>query len=120
VVSSVSLAAKPGWDIFDGWLKDTRLGYNYRMDEMRAALDLAQITHIDGLLAKRAAVATRDDERLAGMELIQRPYIPTTTRMSWFVYVVRVRPRRTGTKRCRSWLKEVDQVCAALARVLSA
>jgi len=48
---------------------------------------------IEELLTKRAQVAGWYDARLAGMELVERPYIaPTTTRMSWFVYVVRIQP----------------------------
>ena len=82
-----------GRDVFDGWLNHTRLGYNYRLDEMSAALGLAQMERIDELLTKRAQVAGWYDARLAGMELVERPYIaPTTTRMSWFVYVVRIQP----------------------------
>ncbi len=82
-----------GRDVFDAWLNHTRLGYNYRLDEMSAALGLAQIRRIEELLAKREQVARWYDERLADAELIERPYIaPTTTRMSWFVYVVRIKP----------------------------
>jgi dTDP-4-amino-4,6-dideoxygalactose transaminase len=82
-----------GRDVFDAWLNHTRLGYNYRLDEMSAALGLAQLQRIEELLAKRERVAGWYDERLAGIECIERPYIaPTTTRMSWFVYVVRVHP----------------------------
>lgn len=69
----------------------TELGYNYRLDEMSAALGLAQMGRIDEILSKRAQVAAWYNERLAGMELVQLPVIaPTTTRMSWFVYVVRI------------------------------
>ena len=82
-----------GRDVFDGWLSHTRLGYNYRLDEMSAALGLAQIQRIEELLGKREQVARWYNERLADVELIERPYIaPTTTRMSWFVYVVRIKP----------------------------
>ncbi|HBY93803.1 MAG TPA: polysaccharide biosynthesis protein, partial [Chloroflexi bacterium] len=82
-----------GRDVFDAWLNHTRLGYNYRLDELSAALGLAQLGRLDELLAKRARVAGWYHERLAGVELVERPYIaPTTTRMSWFVYVVRIRP----------------------------
>jgi dTDP-4-amino-4,6-dideoxygalactose transaminase len=82
-----------GRDVFDGWLNHTRLGYNYRLDEMSAALGLAQLKRIEELLAKRARVAAWYNERLANQELIETPRIaPTTTRMSWFVYVVRVKP----------------------------
>ncbi len=82
-----------GRDVFDAWLNHTRLGYNYRLDEMSAALGLIQIGRLEELLAKRAQVAAWYNERLAGLELVQRPVIvPTTTRMSWFVYVVRILP----------------------------
>jgi perosamine synthetase len=81
-----------GRDVFDAWLNHTRLGYNYRLPEMSAALGLVQIQRIEELLAKREQVARWYNERLADVDFIERPYIaPTTTRMSWFVYVVRVK-----------------------------
>lgn len=95
-----------GRDVFDGWLNHTRLGYNYRLDEMSAALGLAQLRRIEELLAKRARVAQWYTERLTGKEMIQTPFIHRyTTRMSWFVYVVQIKP---PAKR--------DSVIAALAR----
>ena len=82
-----------GRDIFDAWLNHTRLGYNYRLDEMSAALGLVQVGRIEELLAKRERVAGWYNERLGDVELIERPHIaPATTRMSWFVYVVRIWP----------------------------
>lgn len=79
-----------GRDVFDEWLNHTRLGYNYRLDEMSAALGLAQLGRIDELLARRARVAAWYDERLDGIPALHKPYIAgTTTRMSWFVYVIR-------------------------------
>ncbi len=82
-----------GRDIFDGWLNHTRLGYNYRLDELSAALGLVQVNRLETLLTKRARVASWYSERLTGMELIETPRVAsTTTRMSWFVYVVRILP----------------------------
>ena len=82
-----------GRDVFDAWLNHTRLGYNYRLDEMSAALGLAQLGRIEELLAKRERVAQWYNQRLADVELVETPYIaPTTTRMSWFVYVIRLAP----------------------------
>ena len=79
-----------GRDVFDGWLNHTRLGYNYRMDEMSAALGLAQLQRIEELLEKRAQVAAWYNERIDEIPGLEKPYIaPTTTRMSWFVYVIR-------------------------------
>ncbi len=80
-----------GRDVFDAWLNHTRLGYNYRMDEMSAALGLSQLNRIEELLTKRAKVAEWYTDRLIGLEGIQTPIInSTTTRMSWFVYVIRI------------------------------
>jgi perosamine synthetase len=79
-----------GRDIFDEWLDHTRLGYNYRMDEMSAALGLVQVQRADELLAKRAQVATWYNERIDKIEGVHKPYIAeTTSHMSWFVYVIR-------------------------------
>ncbi|MDA2936716.1 DegT/DnrJ/EryC1/StrS family aminotransferase [Acidobacteria bacterium AH-259-A15] len=83
-----------GRDVFDAWLSHSRLGYNYRLDEMSAALGLAQLARIDELLAKREQVALWYNERLSGVDGMKVPYIaPTTTRTSWFVYLIRLAPR---------------------------
>jgi dTDP-4-amino-4,6-dideoxygalactose transaminase len=80
-----------GRDVFDGWLTHSRLGYNYRLDEMSAALGLAQLARLDELLARRARVADRYTARLAGCDGVRPPVVAsTTTRMSWFVYVVQL------------------------------
>ncbi len=79
-----------GRDVFDAWLNHTRLGYNYRLDELSAALGLAQISRIDELIAKRGQVARWYDERIDAIPGLTKPFLAeTTTRMSWFVYVVR-------------------------------
>ncbi len=80
-----------GRDVFDAWLNHTRLGYNYRLDEMSAALGVAQLGRIEELLAKRQRVAQMYNERLEEVEGVTIPFVvPTTTRMSWFVYVIRL------------------------------
>ena len=83
-----------GRDKFNAWLNHTRLGYNYRLDEMSAALGLSQLKRIEELLAKREQVASWYNAHLAGSDFVEVPYIAkTTTRMSWFVYVVRLNPK---------------------------
>jgi dTDP-4-amino-4,6-dideoxygalactose transaminase len=74
----------------DTWLQHTHLGYNYRLDEMSAALGRVQMQRLGELLAKREQVASWYHERLAempGVEAMQPA--ASTTRMSWFVYVIR-------------------------------
>jgi dTDP-4-amino-4,6-dideoxygalactose transaminase len=74
----------------DTWLQHTYLGYNYRMDEMSAALGIAQMKRIEELLAKRQQVADWYEERLSEINGVEAPVlIKETTRPSWFVYVVR-------------------------------
>lgn len=74
----------------DTWLSHTYLGYNYRLDEMSAALGAAQMHRIEELLQKREQVAAWYGEHLAEIPGVEAPFIEKfTTRMSWFVYVVR-------------------------------
>ncbi len=77
----------------DTWLSHTYLGYNYRLDEMSAALGAAQMLRLGTLLQKREQVAVWYGERLAEIPAVEAPFIEKfTTRMSWFVYVVRFKP----------------------------
>ncbi len=79
-----------GRAVGDTWLQHTYLGYNYRLDEMSAALGLAQINRFEELSAKRERVAKWYEERLAEIPGVETYAIgPATTRMSWFVFVVR-------------------------------
>lgn len=73
------------------WLSHERLGFNYRMDELSAALGVAQMGRIDEIIGKRQRVAEMYNERLSKIPGVKVPYVsPDVTRMSWFVYVVRV------------------------------
>jgi perosamine synthetase len=95
-----------GRDVFDSWLQHSRLGWNYRMDELSAALGAVQVERLDEILARRARVAAAYTRRLSRLEHAMPPAIaPWVTRMSWFVYVVRLAP----------WLDR-DGVISALDR----
>lgn len=77
----------------DTWLQHTYLGYNYRMDELSAALGRVQVGRLDEMLDRREQVAGWYAERIAEIPGVEAPQVvPTTTRMSWFVYVVRFIP----------------------------
>jgi dTDP-4-amino-4,6-dideoxygalactose transaminase len=74
----------------DTWLQHTYLGYNYRLNEMSAALGLSQMSRIDNLITSRQRVAEQYNQQLSKIEGVEIPYVsPTTSRMSWFVYVIR-------------------------------
>jgi len=75
----------------DTWLQHTHLGYNYRLDEMSAALGLAQLRRIEELLNKRQQVADWYAARLKSIAGVEVPVVVhNTTRVSWFVYVIRL------------------------------
>ena len=81
-----------GRDTFDKWLNHSRLGFNYRMDELSAALGVGQMERIDHLLSARTKVADRYNEKLQGTEkfsVIGLTKEPGRSR-SWFVYVIQL------------------------------
>lgn len=82
-----------GRAVGDTWLQHTHLGYNYRLDEMSAALGTVQMSRLDELIAKRVQVADWYADRLAEIPGVETQVVePFTTRMSWFVYVIRFAP----------------------------
>lgn len=79
-----------GRAVGDTWLQHTHLGYNYRLDEMSAAMGITQMHRLDELLAKREQVAAWYEARLSEIPGVEVPVVESyTTRMSWFVYVIR-------------------------------
>jgi perosamine synthetase len=74
-----------------GWLDHDRLGFNYRLSDLAAALGVAQVEKLDSLLERRAAVARLYEERLAGLEGVRTPIAGRGAELrSWFVYTVRL------------------------------
>jgi perosamine synthetase len=76
-----------------GWLDHDRLGFNYRLGEIAAALGVAQLERLDSLIERRAAVAAAYGERLAAIGNVEPlPAGRGSERRSWFVYAVRLAP----------------------------
>ena len=80
-----------GRDASSEWLQHTRLGYNYRLSDVHAALGSVQIERISELLDARARVANTYSVALANHSQLALPYSPAETVPSWFVYVVRIK-----------------------------
>jgi perosamine synthetase len=75
------------------WLEHARLGYNYRLDDVSAALGVAQLERLDEILARRAEVAARYGELLADVDEVEPPCPDDADhRRSWFVYPVLLAP----------------------------
>jgi perosamine synthetase len=70
-----------------------RLGFNYRIDEMSAALGLAQFRRLDELLRKRKAVADRYTALLSRVDGVTPLLDPPAGRTrTWFLYAIRLAP----------------------------
>jgi perosamine synthetase len=74
-----------------GWLEHARLGYNYRLSEIAAALGIAQLEKLDTLLDGRARAAARYAQLLEGVTGAD-PLLGDDAEhtRSWFVYPVRL------------------------------
>ena len=90
------------------WLTHTHLGYNYRLDEMSAALGVSQMRRLNSLIEERQRVAESYTRRLLGHPDIILPTVEPGVNMSWFVFVVRLSDRFTEENR--------DEIIAGLRR----
>jgi perosamine synthetase len=72
------------------WLQHGRLGFNYRLDDISAALGIGQLEKLDRILAARREVAARYGELLANVD-VETPLSDDADHgRSWFVYVVKL------------------------------
>src|SRR3954449_11042889 len=72
------------------WLQHGRLGYNYRLDDLSAALGIGQVEKLDRILEARREVAERYDDLLRDVDLETPLPDDDDHRRSWFVYVVKL------------------------------
>jgi perosamine synthetase len=72
------------------WLAHQRLGYNYRLSEISAALGVAQMQRLEEILEGRRRVAHHYMDRLMTSRFVTLPTLTTDDVMSWFVFVVRL------------------------------
>ncbi|HOJ94392.1 MAG TPA: DegT/DnrJ/EryC1/StrS family aminotransferase, partial [Fervidobacterium nodosum] len=74
----------------ESWLAHEYVGYNYRIDEMSAALGWSQMKRIDDIIGKRDKVAQRYNHLLSNLG-VKTPVVKDyVTKMSWFVYVIQL------------------------------
>jgi perosamine synthetase len=72
-----------------GWLEHVRLGFNYRLSDIAAALGIGQLERLDEILMRRGQAAGRYGELLGGIDTVELPRADDGAHSrSWFVYVV--------------------------------
>jgi perosamine synthetase len=104
-----------GRDDDSSWLRHVRLGYNYRLSDLHAALGLAQLERIDGLLAARARVADQYARGLAGIPEVSLLCEGAKAARSWFVYVIQLQGHDGPSQRdhLMQALREREIACQA-------
>jgi perosamine synthetase len=70
------------------WFHHVRLGFNYRLSDLQAAVGIAQLEKLDEILPLRDGAAARYGELLADVDDVDAPYPDDEDhKRSWFVYV---------------------------------
>jgi len=72
------------------YYEQLELGFNYRMTDIQAALGLSQMRRLEEFVARRALIAERYDEMLAGLPLTT-PHQSSDASSAWHLYVIRLR-----------------------------
>lgn len=72
------------------WLAHERLGYNYRLSEVHAAIGVGQMRRFDQIVQRRQEIAQAYITRLMTNPDLILPTVETDAVMSWFVFVVRL------------------------------
>ena len=73
------------------WFHHVRVGFNYRITDLQAAIGIAQLEKLDRMLAMRSEAAARYTELLASVDGVETPLADDADHVrSWFVYVVKL------------------------------
>jgi len=79
----------------DQWLNHKSLGYNYRLDEMSAALGISQLEKLDFMIRKRRQIAAWYNEILKPYDdIVQSPMTAAVNTHSWFLYVIKIKNKK--------------------------
>ena len=77
------------------YYEQQRLGFNYRLTDVAAALGLSQLSALHGFIARRRQIAAAYDAALSTLP-VTTPWQHPDAQSSWHLYVVRIDPRRTS------------------------
>ena len=92
----------------DQWLNHKYLGYNYRLDEMSAALGITQLEKLDFMIKKRRQIAGWYNQLLESKnDIIQAPLTAERNTHAWFVYVVKLKNKKINRNLLIKNLKKI-------------
>ncbi len=73
-----------------------RLGFNYRMSSIQAAVGIAQLEHLNEAVERKIAIADRYNRAFAGWEGLQRPPAAAWVTNVYWAYAVLINPFEFG------------------------
>lgn len=77
------------------WLDHKYLGYNYRMDEMSAAVGIAQLEKLNFMIKERQKICTTYNKYFGKYsDLVQIPQVGKDNTHTWFVYVLQIKNKK--------------------------
>ena len=78
-----------------GWYYEIhKLGYNYRLTDLQAALGLSQLGRLDEFIERRNTIASRYRSALSGLPVTLPPGAPPNWRHGYHFFPIRVDDRR--------------------------
>jgi len=81
----------------DQWLDHQYLGYNYRLNEMSAALGIIQLEKLDYMIKQRRKIAGWYNKALKSYaDIVQIPDIAPENTHTWFVYVIKIKDKKVN------------------------
>ncbi|MBX3322178.1 MAG: DegT/DnrJ/EryC1/StrS family aminotransferase [Phycisphaeraceae bacterium] len=83
------------------WLAHERMGFNFRLSDINAAVGVGQMERFDAIVSARRNVATMYMQRLMGASQVVLPTVEPETEQSWFVFVIRLVTGYTDVERDR-------------------
>jgi len=79
----------------DQWLDHKYLGYNYRLNELSAALGISQLEKLDFMISQRRKITGWYNEILEQHDqIVQAPITADKNSHTWFVYVIKIKNKK--------------------------
>ena len=100
IAKQVRMLRNQGRSVDSDWFEHVALGYNYRLSDINCAVGVEQLKRIEQILILRETAARKYNERLKNNPHLILPEIEFENgRVSWFVYVVRLKDYFTKNQR---------------------
>ncbi|KKK91877.1 hypothetical protein LCGC14_2708530, partial [marine sediment metagenome] len=89
-IQNVKSLRNQGRAIDTSWLLHDKIGYNFRLTDIQAALGISQLSRIEQFIKAKQQIVEWYNEILGKHSDIRVPSSPSNERISWFVYTPKI------------------------------